>query len=175
MIKKEMSKGFASKRLLNYVKAGDVYKAAKRINDGGRHLELWSFMKHRDLLYDFPIWKYDLECSHLEKGYVTGRTILQLAPVVGYRAEKARQAAIAFLSLKRRGLLSKDMSTLIAKMVYQPYENRYSEKWGLPIDWTELVIKTPEFLLVNQLKLVAFVMVFAVLSHLVRKFLILIA
>jgi hypothetical protein len=143
------------------VKAGNVWEAAKRIHDGGRHLELWSFMKHWDLLYDFPIWKYELEASHLEIGYVTGRTILQLGPIVGYRAGRARRAAIAVLSLKRRGLLSKDMSTLVAKMVYQPYENRYSEKWGRPIDWTIPVIKTAEFLVLNPFLVVTFAMVLA--------------
>jgi hypothetical protein len=67
------------------------------------------------------------------------------------------------------------MSTLVAKMIYQPYENRYSEKWGRPTDWTIPVIKTAEFLVLNPFLVVAFAMVLAALSHIVRKFLIPIA
>jgi hypothetical protein len=141
-----MSQGFASKRLVDAVRAGDVWKARKRLKEGGRHHELWSFMKHWKLLYDFTELKLDLESSHFEAGFVKyaddfSRSWFRLAPVVGYRAERARNAALAILSLKRRGLLSKDLSTLVAKTVYLSYENRYSEAWGRPADWATPIMQ----------------------------------
>lgn len=140
------AKGFASKLLVDAVQAGDIWKANKRLQDGGRHLQLWSFMKHWDSVTKLG-WgsRYELVNAHAQMGYVepkwhgSGHT-LELAPVVGYRADKARQAAIAVLGLKRRKLLSKDMSTMIAKMVYLSYENRYSEAWGCAPDWTKPVM-----------------------------------
>jgi hypothetical protein len=101
------------------------------------------------------------------------RFVFQLGPIVGYRAEKARQAAITVLLLKKRGLLSKDMSTLIAKMIYQPYENRYSEKWGHPTDWKIPVVKAVQTLRSVPLKLVEFLpfLMLVALAHIVWKIL----
>jgi hypothetical protein len=167
-------RGFASKRLVDAVNAGDIWKASKRIHDGGRHRELWSFMKHRDLLYDFPHLKYDLEVSHVEMGHVKleGRTILRLEPTVGYRTERARRAAIAILSLKRRGLISKDMSSLIAKMLFLSYENRYSEKWGRPANWKTPIYNGISFasrVYKKWVEFLPFLMFVAILTHFILK------
>lgn len=131
---------------------------------GGRHRELWTFLKHWKSLDAFPFFpdlKHDLAAFHFKMGYVElkppgNRFDFQLGPIVSYRAEKARRAAITVFSLKRRGLLSKDTSTLISKMIYQPYENRYSEKWGRPSDWTTPIYKGIGILMIVQLKLVEF-------------------
>jgi hypothetical protein len=156
-----MSKGFADQQLLKFVEAGDWTRAQRWMEKcGGRHLELWTFLKHWESLGDFPPeLKHDLSVSHFEMGYVElkppgNQFGFQLGPLVSYRAGRARRVAITVLSLKRRGLLSKDMSTLVAKMIYQPYENRYSEKWGRPVDWTAPIYKGIGILARAQLKLV---------------------
>jgi hypothetical protein len=174
--KKEMSKGFADQQLLKFVESGDWTRAQRWMEKcGGRHRELWTFLKHWESLGDFPPGlKHDLGVSHSQMGYVElkppgNRFGFQLGPIVSYRAGRARRAAVAVLSLKRRGLLSKDMSNLIARMIYQPYESRYSEKWGSPSDWTAPIVKGIGILMQTHLKLVEFLpfLMLVVLAHIV--------
>lgn len=133
------------KNLFDAVQAGNLRLAAHWHETGGRHHELWMFMKHLDLVGQDTFLGARLMFAYEAKGYAERFEIAnwkyrnRLAPVVGYRVWRSRQLAIAILGFKRRGLLCKDMGLLIAKMVFLPYENRYSEAWGHPRDWTRVI------------------------------------
>lgn len=147
-----MSQGVASNCLVDFLQRGDYFSAVRWINAGGEHRELWTFMLHYRLGVKRGRVLNGLLLRHESRGYAVRRIIwsqkdgsrkqiIELGLIVGYREGRARDAAVAILSLKRRGLLSKDLSTLVAKTVYLSYENRYSEAWGRPADWATPIMQ----------------------------------
>lgn len=135
---RKWDKGYRDQKLYESVVKGKWRMASYWHSCGARHSQLWALMAHSknviymesvDMLHKYP----DFATVFF---YHRKTSTIVLRHIVLTRQAKARQAAIAVLSLKNKGhlghFLNKDVCTMIAKMIYQDYENRYSDKWGEP-------------------------------------------
>lgn len=127
-----MDKRHADQKLVEAARKGKWKMVTYWHSRGGRHRELWTLMKHAnylllveaaDVFENYPQYA-SVKYSH--KGGIK----IKLTPYVLRCATNAKQAAIAILGVKNKGL-NKDMHVMIAKLIYLNYENRYNRLWDM--------------------------------------------